>query len=197
MGRYWISTNLESCLLSVAKGGSSAFSLPHARWSGENNLWLQTHAGLPKNFYWRLGGEEAAFWWEYSLSSWDNIAGVKLPHSKIIQEKKSCVTLGITLKLVLEEQLMSLLSQEEYWDTSLHNYHYANSFTVFGASQHSTIWRAEPSRASWQCCSLFPCRHPSNREQLQKDLMLCELHCHRKSVRPAFQAIHKTKPSKV
>lgn len=56
---------------------------------------------------------------------------------------------------------MNLFSWEEYWDTSLRNYHHANSFTVFGASQqraekqHCPIWRAEPS---CQCCSLVPCR---------------------------------------
>lgn len=115
----------------------------------------------------------AVSWWEYSSSSWDKrlkklIVGVKLPHSKIIQPlktgKKCCVILGITLNLLLKEQQMSLLSWEEYWDTSLGNYHRANSSTVFGApqqraeKQHSTIWRAEPSPASCQCYSLVPCR---------------------------------------
>lgn len=104
---------------------------------------------------------------------------MKLPHSKIAQpfntRKKSCLILGITLKLVLQEQLMNLLSWEEYWDTSLRNYRHAGSFTVFGASQqraekqHSTIWRAEPAQqaaraAAW--CPAVPWRAQSRAASL-------------------------------
>lgn len=59
-------------------------------------------------------------------------------------------------------QLVILLSWEEYWDTILHNYHHADSFSVFGASQqraekqHSTIWRAEPSTASCRAAAWSP-----------------------------------------
>lgn len=167
MERYWISTNLERCLLSMAGGRS--LSLPHLRWSGEDSCDSSPALGFPRpcaeDMEVRRQYQDVSLHNYHPTNSCNCVSGILGESREAAQNPAE------------QAANAAAWSPAMPWGARIE------------AASHQQNTNGAPAAASLPTEGGAPgkrCRRPSDRVGFQKGLMFYELNHHSKSMRPAF-----------